>query len=121
MSTEQEVYERKISQFEKKYGVSEFSDIIRFTNDRVENVDRKNQEYMKQFDDNMILFSQQTVTEFKKLWSKLKEIEARVPGPVVKPVEPPAKPAEPAQPAQPAQPAKPAEPPKPPAAATKAK
>ena len=71
MSTEQEVYERKISQFEKKYGASEFSDIIRFTNTRVENVDKKNQEYLKQFDDNMILFSQQTVTEFKKLWSKV--------------------------------------------------
>ena len=119
MSTEQEVYERKISQFEKKYGASEFSEIIRFTNTRVENVDKKNQDYLKQFDDNMILFSQQTVTEFKKLWSKLKEIEARVPGPVVKPAEP--SPAKPAEPAQPAQPAKPAEPSKPPAAASKAK
>lgn len=89
MSSEQEIYEKKILKFEKIYGASEFSDIIRFTNSRIVNLDQKNAELMKQFDSNMELFSQQTVNEFKKLWAKLKEIEARIPGPVVTPPTPP--------------------------------
>ena len=101
MANLQEIYEKKIRQFERQYGPSEFSDIIRFTNDRLVTVTDRQEEIMKQFDKNMTLFSEQSLLEFKKLWTKLKEIEQRIPGPVVKPVDPqPPRPAQP-DPAQP--------------------
>ncbi|MFM1793885.1 MAG: hypothetical protein RL642_270 [Bacteroidota bacterium] len=97
MTTEQEVYEKKIIQFEKKYGANDFSDMIRYTHDRFLASDKRHDEIMKEFDKNMVLFSEQSLIEFKKLWAKLKEIEQRIPGPVVpKPVDP--KPVDPPKP-----------------------
>lgn len=113
MSTDsfQEIYEKKIRDFEKKYGTSEFSDVIRFTNTRIQANKEQTDVTFKQFDDSMDLFSQQTVNEFKKLWTKLKEIEARVPGQIVKPVPSPAPAPAPAEPpvVKPAEPEPPVE------------
>lgn len=87
MSEDQEVYEKKIRLLEAN-GATPVSDIIRFTNSRIESVAYNSNQVLTEFDKNMSLFSEQSITEFKKVWAKLKELEARVPGQVVKPAVP---------------------------------
>lgn len=114
----QQVYEKKILKFEQQYGSNQLSDMIRFTHSRIANteaMEASNNEELKKL---YSLFDASTVEEFKKVWKKLKEIEARVPGPVVTPVPQPVPPPPPAPEPVPPAPS-PAADPKPPKASSK--
>lgn len=87
-----EIYSKKIRQFENAYGTGVLSDMIRFTNGRAEVLENDVQKLeidAQTYQEQLNLFSQQSVEEFKKVWKKLKEIENRIPGPVVTPPPPP--------------------------------
>ena len=98
MSTTDEIYKRKITQMQQQFGGGLMTDMFIFTNNRCAASEDKitaiESEFSK-YQETSKLFESQTFEEFKKIWKKLKEIEARLPGPVVTPPVPIPKPDKP--------------------------
>lgn len=96
-TTYQDIFAKKILQFEQKFGSSETTDLIRFTHERIRNLEvdyvQSLQEFQK-FMNQTNATQKQIFMDLQKIVDKIKEIDSKIPptppAPTPKPPAPPA-------------------------------